>query len=61
MPVPTLSCGALSVGNSSMKIPLLDTSGAKGEHFHSLVDNVASPSIFVINENTRVYPGTLPM
>ena len=42
-----------------MNIPPLDPSGAKGEHFHSLVDNTTYPRIFVINDNTRAYPGML--
>jgi len=42
-----------------MNIPPLDPSGAKGEHFHSLVDNTTQPRIFVINDNTRAYPGML--
>ena len=40
-----------------MNIPPLDPSGAKGEHFHSLVDNTTYPRICVINDNTRAYPG----
>ena len=43
-----------------MKIPPLDPSGAKGEHFHSLVDNMSSPKIYVVNDNTRAFPGSLP-
>jgi hypothetical protein len=43
-----------------MKIPPLDPSGAKGEHFHSLVDNMSSPRIYVVNDNTRAFPGSLP-
>jgi hypothetical protein len=42
-----------------MNIPPLDPAGAKGEHFHSLVDNAARPSVFVIQDNTRAFPGTL--
>ena len=53
-----LLCGA--VGNPSMKIPPLDPSGAKGEHFHSLVDNMSSPRIYVVNDNTRAFPGSSP-
>ena len=37
----------------------IDPDGATGEHFHSLVDNVKEPRIFVINDNTRAYPGYL--
>jgi hypothetical protein len=43
-----------------MKIPPLDPSGAKGEHFHSLADNMSSPKIYVVNDNTRAFPGSLP-
>ena len=43
-----------------MNIPPLDPNGAKGEHFHSLVDNTTNPKIFVINDNTRAYPGIVP-
>jgi len=43
-----------------MKIPPLDPSGAKGEHFHSLVDNMLSPRIYVVNDNTRAFPGSSP-
>lgn len=42
-----------------MNIPPLDPAGAKGEHFHSLVDNAARPRVFVIQDNTRAFPGTL--
>lgn len=42
-----------------MNIPPLDPNGARGEHFHSLVDNTTQPRIFVINDNTRAYPGML--
>jgi hypothetical protein len=44
-----------------MKIPPLDPSGAKGEHFHSLVDNMSSPKIYVVNDNTRAFPGSVPV
>ena len=48
-----------AVGSASMNIPPLDPAGAKGEHFHSLVDNAARPRVFVIQDNTRAFPGTL--
>ena len=48
-----------AVGTPGMNIPPLDPNGAKGEHFHSLVDNTTNPKIFVINDNTRAYPGML--
>jgi hypothetical protein len=49
-----------AVGAPGMNIPPLDPNGAKGEHFHSLVDNTTNPKIFVINDNTRAYPGMVP-
>lgn len=49
-----------AVGAPGMNIPPLDSNGAKGEHFHSLVDNTTNPKIFVINDNTRAYPGMVP-
>jgi hypothetical protein len=46
--------------NDANDAETIDPSGAKGEHFHSLVDKVLSTSIFVINnDNTRAYAGTL--
>ena len=42
-----------------MNQPPIDAAGAKGEHFHSLVDNPHNPRIFVINDNTRAYPAHL--
>ena len=51
--------GVFTNGNSRMNQPPIDPAGAKGEHFHSLVDNVMEPRIFVINDNTRAYPGYL--
>lgn len=48
-----------AVGAAGMNIPPLDPNGAKGEHFHSLVDSTTNPKIFVINDNTRAYPGML--
>ena len=51
--------GVFTNGNSRMNQPPIDPDGATGEHFHSLVDNVMEPRIFVINDNTRAYPGYL--
>jgi len=51
--------GMYTVGQYGMNQPPIDTAGAKGEHFHSLVDNLQNPSIFVINDNTRAYPAYL--
>ena len=51
--------GMYTVGTPSMIQPPLDPNGAKGEHFHSMVDNVMEPRIFVVNDNTRAYPGYL--
>lgn len=48
-----------TVGTPGMNIPPLDLSGARGEHFHSLVDRIMNPQIFVINDNSRAYPGML--
>ncbi len=46
--------------NDANDAETIDPSGAKGEHFHSLVDKVLSTSIFVINnDNTRAYASTL--
>ena len=37
----------------------LDPAGAKGEDFHSLVDNAQSPTIFVVARSNQVYPAYL--
>ena len=51
--------GIYTNGTSGMDQPPIDEKGAKGEHFHSLVDNAVDPQIFVINEPTRAYPAYL--
>jgi len=51
--------GIYTNGRSEMDQPPIDPKGAKGEHFHSLVDNAVDPKIFVINEPTRAYPAYL--
>ncbi len=62
-----MHCGAEVTESSTIKqhhlthkIPPLDPSGSKGEHFHSLVDNMSSTRIYVVNDNTRAFPGNLP-
>ena len=51
--------GMYTVGQHGMNQPPIDAAGAKGEHFHSLVDKLHNPTIFVINDNTRAYPAYL--
>ena len=42
--------GCYTTGSPGMSQPPLDPAGAKGEHFHSLVDNIHNPG-----EHARVY------
>ena len=51
--------GIYTAGSPGMSQPPLDPNGAKGEHFHCLVDNVHNPGLFVIPDNTRAYPAYL--
>ena len=57
--VTRIVTGIYTNGTAGMNQPPIDPAGAKGEHFHSLVDNVFDPRIFVINEPTRAYPAYL--
>jgi hypothetical protein len=54
-----IATGMYTAGHNGMNQPPIDAAGAKGEHFHSLVDNPHNPMIFVVNDNTRAYPAYL--
>jgi hypothetical protein len=54
-----IATGLFTAGHNGMNQPRIDAAGAKGEHFHSLVDNPHNPMIFVVNDNTRAYPAYL--
>jgi len=54
-----IATGMYTAGHNGMNQPPIDAAGAKGEHFHSLVDNPHNPRIFVVNDNTRAYPAYL--
>lgn len=40
-----------------MCIPPLNGKAARGEHFHTMVDDVRNPSFFVVTDNQRAFPG----